>query len=329
MARIAVIASLLLLAVIARADDASQTPANPYLDQPPQQLRQQIADTPDVFKQNWYQIEVVIFARTHPDAREYWRLNVQPKLSPNPIYLDATAPALPEEADDIDQAAAKNGAWEPLPDSDFVLDDMAGRMKKSGDYRILVHEAWHQPIRDRNHAFSVHVQGGNMLQPLPGQATPPPAGGGQPLMPKDNPEPQMPADDGSAQTSDGTDTTTPAADSTADNGATDNGSLAQDETATGPGTTEAAGPQPELRGDLQFYLERFLHVTPNLWFTSETDNGQRFTVHINQHRRMRSDELHYIDHPLFGLLVRVTKWEPPQQKALDQMKDALEQQMSR
>lgn len=33
------------------------------------------------------------------------------------------------------------------------------------------------------------------------------------------------------------------------------------------------------------------------------------TVVMRQHRRMRSEELHYIDHPLFGLVVRVTPIE--------------------
>jgi len=32
---------------------------------------------------------------------------------------------------------------------------------------------------------------------------------------------------------------------------------------------------------------------------------------MQQSRRMRSGELHYIDHPVFGLAVRVTQYEPP------------------
>ncbi|MGV0034771.1 MAG: CsiV family protein [Candidatus Azotimanducaceae bacterium WSBS_2022_MAG_OTU7] len=29
-----------------------------------------------------------------------------------------------------------------------------------------------------------------------------------------------------------------------------------------------------------------------------------------QSRRMRSDELHYIDHPLFGIVVRINRFTP-------------------
>ena len=34
------------------------------------------------------------------------------------------------------------------------------------------------------------------------------------------------------------------------------------------------------------------------------------TVVLRQHRRMRSNELHYLDHPLVGLLVKITPYEP-------------------
>lgn len=36
------------------------------------------------------------------------------------------------------------------------------------------------------------------------------------------------------------------------------------------------------------------------------------TVLLNESRRMRSDELHYLDHPLFGMLVKVTSYEAPE-----------------
>ena len=35
------------------------------------------------------------------------------------------------------------------------------------------------------------------------------------------------------------------------------------------------------------------------------------TVVMNESRRMRSGELHYLDHPLFGILVKVNTYEPP------------------
>ena len=38
---------------------------------------------------------------------------------------------------------------------------------------------------------------------------------------------------------------------------------------------------------------------------------------------MRSEELHYLDHPLFGLLVRLMPYETDEQKQLALMEKAL------
>jgi hypothetical protein len=61
---------------------------------------------------------------------------------------------------------------------------------------------------------------------------------------------------------------------------------------------------------------RSLSATNNRFdnpFPELTDNLYRVdrTVALQQDRRMRSDELHYIDHPLIGLLVKITAYEFP------------------
>lgn len=38
------------------------------------------------------------------------------------------------------------------------------------------------------------------------------------------------------------------------------------------------------------------------------------TVTLRQHRRMRSNELHYVDHPLLGLLIKISPYEPESAK---------------
>ena len=35
------------------------------------------------------------------------------------------------------------------------------------------------------------------------------------------------------------------------------------------------------------------------------------TVVIDESRRMRSNELHYLDHPLFGMVIKITSYEAP------------------
>lgn len=107
----------------------------------------------------------------------------------------------------------------------------------------------------------------------------------------------------------------------------------------------------ELEGYIGFYLKRYLHVDTELWwgeYPAQTDtvdsaaiaisdqpqigagedldasemavssqpesfNHRRVVraAHLKEQRRMRSDEVHYFDHPLIGVLVRISPWEGP------------------
>lgn len=102
----------------------------------------------------------------------------------------------------------------------------------------------------------------------------------------------------------------------------------------------------ELDGTLTVTRSRFLHLATDLWFTEFSPNrdsrqlaqgqdpdlanldpeirsrypqlvawaeqrGTRTPIHLHplvQSRRMRSDETHFIDHPFFGLIVKVTEF---------------------
>lgn len=59
-----------------------------------------------------------------------------------------------------------------------------------------------------------------------------------------------------------------------------------------------------LEGTINLHKKRFLHVTADLVF-----NSFEGSVRLNESRRLKSKELHYLDHPLFGMLVRVVKLE--------------------
>ena len=83
---------------------------------------------------------------------------------------------------------------------------------------------------------------------------------------------------------------------------------------------ERGRPQPiyvnlndgQLQGELAFTLGRYLHTSARLWFTPDnlvSDTGQY--AQMVQSRRMRSATLHYFDHPLFGMIVRIDKVEHP------------------
>ena len=60
---------------------------------------------------------------------------------------------------------------------------------------------------------------------------------------------------------------------------------------------------PVIDGTLRVYLSRYLHVEVDLL---HQPGGLDTPVRLKTSRRMRSGELHYLDHPLFGLLVLVS-----------------------
>lgn len=98
---------------------------------------------------------------------------------------------------------------------------------------------------------------------------------------------------------------------------------------------ELAGPASGLHGDLTLQLSRYLHLQfdltidelpetpveestaalealvsfPGSWGSAETQPLAP-EYRISEKRRMRSGELHYIDHPKFGVLTRISKVKP-------------------
>ena len=98
----------------------------------------------------------------------------------------------------------------------------------------------------------------------------------------------------------------------------------------------------ELEGTLSFSRSRFLHVRANLWYrvfepgdgaprnlrtslteeeladyqdlvSVERERGTHYiadTHAMQESRRLRRNELHYIDHPFFGVIVRISRFRP-------------------
>jgi hypothetical protein len=87
----------------------------------------------------------------------------------------------------------------------------------------------------------------------------------------------------------------------------------------------------EIDGTLQFYRSRYLHVITDLWFTRalaadesqplvDQANLEAFlqqpapttvSVPMRHSRRMRSATLHFIDHPQFGMLIKIDRYAGP------------------
>ncbi|ABI57145.1 peptidoglycan binding protein CsiV [Alkalilimnicola ehrlichii MLHE-1] len=65
-----------------------------------------------------------------------------------------------------------------------------------------------------------------------------------------------------------------------------------------------------LYGLVRVYRERFLHAVIDLRYRRDTGDRDALlpagAVHaLQQSRRMRSDELHYLDHPVLGVLIQI------------------------
>lgn len=58
-----------------------------------------------------------------------------------------------------------------------------------------------------------------------------------------------------------------------------------------------------LTGLVRISRGRFLHLETDLLLTTDQDQDYR----IQLHRRMRGDELHYVDHPKIGILIRTAR----------------------
>lgn len=67
-------------------------------------------------------------------------------------------------------------------------------------------------------------------------------------------------------------------------------------------------------GWIRIYRERFLHAETHI---TQIDNGGELLARMAGSRRMRSDEQHYLDHPVLGVLVRVDPWEAEEAAGAD------------
>jgi len=69
--------------------------------------------------------------------------------------------------------------------------------------------------------------------------------------------------------------------------------------------------QPQLKGLFHVHVSRYLHTNIELQYLTEKSGSINNTLTLQQSRRMRSKELHYIDHPSIGVLIKIIPTEHP------------------
>ena len=78
---------------------------------------------------------------------------------------------------------------------------------------------------------------------------------------------------------------------------------------------------PKFQGLIKLSLNRYLHVDVDFLLnepriqgiggTNEPFDRGRDSIRFQASRRMRSGELHYLDHPRMGMLIEIRRYEPP------------------
>lgn len=295
-------------------------------------------------KQQWYQIELVVFANTNPAAAEteQWPQELGLKYPKNIISFQQNsataeidrllanaatnddASTLPVESTE-QLAAAQTVAALPstvaqtkqegeqvfvlLASSAHRLGQAVNKIVAQADFRLLFHGAWRQVIGRRHQSASLLIRGGDAYDQhyeLEGSINlsverylhintdlwlstfERNISGEQQLWPVLPPVPLQQA------------TATNPRSSLFTAGLSDQQPMTFNTTGE---STLGDSLQQSLQNS---YDSLFADMRANQYTVKQT-------VVMRQHRRMRSNELHYIDHPLMGLLIKVTPYEPPEQ----------------
>jgi hypothetical protein len=235
-----------------------------------------------------YQVEVLIFAVNDAAAlaRESWPEMYETAGSGQFLYITAAeaggkaAPAAPVNKDVVVKKPAAP-MYQFLGHDQFKLATSIAKLKKNPHYEVLLHTAWRQPAIDLKDETAVFVFDGmteaeHPVDPLPSAD----AATGAPTAP---PVPQSASE------------------------------------------TQNFDPHaPRFSGTVKLALGQYLHVALDLYYRKEmsrvgsvdasgkevlTTHNALQSFHLNEIRRIKTGEVNYFDHPVFGALVLIASAE--------------------
>lgn len=229
----------------------------------------------------WYQVEVIVFAHNNSDYHnsEHWP-------------IDYSLPLI-EGSQALKPAAAKSQRPQPfslLPAADLQLGGTASRINKASDVELLMHFGWIQPGLEENKATAIHIYDG-MLE-------------GRRYDHRD----EVPRLDGTLRLilsrylhleSD---------------------LIWRDPLGEEEQARMSALPVLDNGGTLAAQLDgaeeqgaMSAEENPGTATGDAAEESALITHHVyrmQQSRRMRSNEIHYLDHPRFGIVAFATRYEP-------------------
>lgn len=248
----------------------------------------------------WYQVEAVVFAErdaARPEDRPHWREEGPPPIPENAVeLLAALAPG------DGGAGASRRHAFRALPASELDLSGAADRLDRSDAYRVLLHVGWRQPGFPPDDAPAVHLDSfpglasGSRFAVAPGEAV----GGTIRLWRRrflhvdtDLAFGEIEAWRGRREGGDAG-----AAPGSGRREAPEGGGVSNPGAGEGAeaGAAEPGVPGPPGREEAEAAAE-----------PRPAGGEGRRVARIAHSLRVRAGKLHYIDHPLFGVLLRVER----------------------
>lgn len=219
----------------------------------------------------WYQIELVVF-EIRPDFRQS---EEQP--------LDQPPALAPEGVRTLALEGADQPAFVELPREAFALLEETRKIEQSRRYQLLTHLAWRQPVADADQAVTVRIPAGTSALRAAAEAL---------ASPESAP---MIAFEGNISVS-----VSRYLHLKADIIRRERTTVRETVTlAPAPASAAAGGPV-------------FQDVAPTDTPIVETRLVEKVLAHrLTESRRMRSKRLHYLDHPVLGVLALITPYEPP------------------
>lgn len=231
---------------------------------------------------DWYTVEVIVFRNWSGADTEQFRPDVPP-----PAFQQLTV-----------LRSGGQRAFRRLAGSELALQGARQRLEKSPDYEVLTHFGWEQPALAEEEAISIPLPLGWQPSPLSFNASRHPLG-----IPVITPPEPRQEEAGAA-----------ADDNTAGSDQMQDGPVPPPQ----PSIFDELPGKTQLYGTLTLFRGRYLHIDADLRYRlrryqaswTERERAVAPPVYVlDQRRRMRSDELHYLDHPAIGVLVKVTPVE--------------------
>jgi len=269
----------------------------------------------------WYDVEVLLFVQQSQDYREseHWPVDYTLPDLENARELHRPAEVEPEKPTTLETSAGQSAtpiAFRLLREEELRLGEDAARLERAPDIELLLHLGWRQPGLPEDKAVAIRIHDGMLKHE--DEAT----GAGTDKEPAPAVQPLATGPSGQAEDASGNETAAPRLEGTLRlilsrylhietdllyrEPLGDAGDTLQT-SAVFPAAEVAADTAAEgsrvQQQDLFLLAEQAMQLQPQ---------PQYRVYRLQQSRRMRSNELHYLDHPVFGMAIKVVPYEMPE-----------------